>query len=289
MSSASEVQDFVKFFKSKREVSVGEVEAAFEDAQDAAFVESMYTRDDVDSGLRTVLRAIKSAVTAELERTVNMAAVVLHSALKDAEAEGLDIRVNMAASEDEDAIESMARLRLSAAPEARGLRGGGAVKLDSIRDEHGRLVSKAQSLEDQVATLTSKCASLQGSYAEVMREKGALERAVEALREEVASARASSSAHDAAADAAAMRDMRDALDEAKAKIRALSAELEDAREAAASASAAPATAEPGDPKASKQFKQMRAMLTKKNAQLVDLRRRLAVYEPDSTRMIDDDE
>lgn len=48
-----------------------------------------------------------------------------------------------------------------------------------------------------------------------------------------------------------------------------------------------AAASSGRVSETKQFKQLRTMLSKKNGQLTELRKRLAVYEPDTTPLVDE--
>jgi leucine zipper transcription factor-like protein 1 len=255
-----QIHDFVKFFAVKREVYAREVDAIFRDFGDDRLLDEMYSKDDI-TGLLTDLQAlIKARVSKDLGTTADMAALVLEQVMATAEESGVALAVDLARTEDLAALD---RVRAEAS-------GGGAsghadrrpgARLASIRDEHSKVMAERSSALEEVGTLRAA--------AEVAsRTLAALTKANEALEGRLADAQEVEREARAGAGVAASRSVATAAAENAAALAATRAEL--------AAAVAERDARLAD---SKQFVQLRALMNKKNAQLKELKVRLAKYEP----------
>lgn len=163
-----------------------------------------------------------------------------------------------------------------------------ATRLESLSAEHSRVSAESERMAEQLATLQQRNKTVMAQATKALKEKSEATERVRELEEEVARLRASSgSAESKAADASAAAGASAAeVEGLRATVAALRDELTEAR---ALAEAAMDEAKGAKLRVSetKQFQQLRQMLSKKNVQLTDLRKRLAVYEPDTTPLVDE--
>ena len=83
-----QVKAFLKFFRSKRTVQLKELEAYFED-QKEFLTDDMYSKDDVQKMLDSLLNSVVHTVETDLKNTVSMNMLVLRQLLEEAETEEL--------------------------------------------------------------------------------------------------------------------------------------------------------------------------------------------------------
>lgn len=224
---------------------------------------------------------MQARVGKDLGTTAEMAALVLEQVMAGAEEAGVALAVDLSRTEDSAALErvrALDALSLSEGGGGGGRRHGGP-RLESFRDEHARLLQEKERLGEEAAALRERYAVVQASCAVLTREKSDLSSQVCGLQAEAEAYRSGGgrvASQDAAAAAAAAS--------LQAKVEELSASLEGVRTQLAGVTKE-RDARLGD---SKQFAQLRALMAKKNGQLVELKGRLAKHEPPGDEEPDDE-
>uniref|UniRef100_A0A7S1G303 Leucine zipper transcription factor-like protein 1 n=1 Tax=Bicosoecida sp. CB-2014 TaxID=1486930 RepID=A0A7S1G303_9STRA len=289
MAAHEQVQDFLKFFASKRDITVAEVGSLFEETRDTRVLEDMYSRDEVEELLDSLLGAVQDTARRDLEKASQMAALVLEQVIAQAKRAGVDVDVDMSKTEDESLLADVGKARDdSFGKEAEEERRATTTKLESLKDEHTRLASESEKMSEQVAQLQERNKTVMAQCTKALREKSEATERVRELEEELASlrSRAVGAESKAAESVAASTATAGEVEGLRNTVAALRDELTEARALAAAAmeEAAGANARVSE---TKQFQQLRSMLTKKNTQLTDLRKRLAVYEPDTTPLVEE--
>ena len=98
-----QVKAFLKFFQSKRNVQLKELEACFED-QKEFLTDDMYSKDDVQKMLDSLLNSVVHTVETDLKNTVSMNMLVLRQLLEEAETEEIEMNIDMTIVEDQSLL-----------------------------------------------------------------------------------------------------------------------------------------------------------------------------------------
>lgn len=258
------VAKFLKFFDSKRAMYVSEVDGIFGEFKESQLMEDMYSRDDVEVLLDQLCIDMKADIEKDQKTTARMAAVVVRQLLHAAEDAGVAIEYDVTKAEDERLVAEMARLRMED-DRKEAERSNKAVKLDSIRDEHAKLVAENERLKTENAQLRDRTASVMNQASSAQKARSSLAEEVEDLRAQVSRLKAG----------AAASEGKDASLEAE--VASLKEQLAEARKSGGSGGKVSAR----DIANSKQFQQMRQMLTQKNQLLNEVRAKLRKYEPET--------
>lgn len=255
----------------------------------------------------------------EVANAYHSSALMLQLALTQAQSYGTTISIDTAALENERLLDAMrvAEVTAVARPASDFSKKPGALSaLDGARDGGGAAAGAAQErdqLRSEVEALRGRLQALQVSTTAAMRDKSDLARKLEEAEEQLAALRkdrdavgaGSAAAAAVAAEAAAAREgaerrvaaaqeeTRHALDVAEAARTQLAALQQQAgalqqqvRDKAGEARVLEAAAAE-KLQASKQFKQLQALMNEKSQQVVALRRRLAKYEPEEVASADE--
>lgn len=286
-----QMREFLRFFDSKKDVQLGEVDAIFEEFKESSIVDDIVARDDLLPMLDRLSMEIKDSVGGALTQSARMGGLVVEQVLQDGHAQGVNLSFDMSKTEDEALLAEVGRVKLSEPSKEPEIRASG-FKLDSIRDEHQRLMEDTERLKAENKTLQER-------YAAVTRQATAALAAKNKLAEQVQELQKSSADAGAASDTIAslrarLLEKESQLERQEAEAAAhadqiarLREELNAAEERSAKAGGA-APAPKGNFHKSKQFNQLKQLLAKKNAQLTELRKRLDVYEPESVRNADEE-
>lgn len=269
--SKEQLKEFMQFFDTKRELYVSEVDATIKDVKEARLFDDMYSKDDVEDMFRDLQSSVTARVGRDLDSIIAMAALVLEQVFHNAEDAGVPLAIDTSRSEDASSLRRMADLKGGLSLDS-DMRRKGGVKLDSLRDEHARLVGENARLGEEAKALRERVHALSGEASSTAREKAeavarctALAAEVEALKSGASAGAASSASHAAEVASLAARLAAATGEVEKLKTEVLTA----AREREVSINA------------SKPFLQLKALLQKKNAALAETRARLAKYEPDA--------
>ena len=95
-----QLKAYLRFFRSKREYQLQEVEATIRDQKESLF-EDMYTQDDVSRILSSLADATRGTVMTDLQNTVNMGVLVLRQLFEEAEAQDAELELDLSVVEDE--------------------------------------------------------------------------------------------------------------------------------------------------------------------------------------------
>mmetsp|Transcript_8843 Transcript_8843/g.25705 ORF Transcript_8843/g.25705 Transcript_8843/m.25705 type:complete len:260 (-) Transcript_8843:112-891(-) len=177
---------FLRFFRSKRDLSLQTVEAEFHDAQADRLVdehEVFSTRDveDVLSGLKDV---VMHSVRADMSRSVNMMALLVKQMMGSAAEQGAELSLNMTEVEDKALLDAVEKMNL----DMRRATVAGA-KLTSLKDEHHRLQRETDRLSSSNATLQQRYDDLEAESAAMRKERANLREEVAALKNQLRLAR----------------------------------------------------------------------------------------------------
>jgi chromosome segregation ATPase len=286
----TQLQSYIRFFRSKREVQVGELAETFADAIDSRLDDGALMSAQEVAALLTALGAsVRAAFEDDLKRTVSMSVLAIQQLFEDADAQSVELSMDTSKIEDihlVSEVEKLAALDRSVAE-----RKAGTGRLVSLRDEQRNLLGRMQDQEEQMKRLDKEREAVQDKLdaanamlSNATYETVALRRQLEQLRAGAAAARSEEEAKakevKGKQDAArAVTGLQGELDVVRDEVSTLRAELADALQLLGPAGVAALN----DVKNSRQFVQLKKTLTQKTEQLTDLRRRLIVHEPDETR------
>jgi chromosome segregation ATPase len=269
-SAAAQLGELLRFFDGKRDLYLSEINHAFKDMREARLFEDVYSKDDIEEILAELQQQIYSGVKRDLDSAISMSALVLEQILTAAaDDHGIPLSIDLAKTEDSSALARVRELASSGAAIGTvadsDLKRKNVVKLESLRDEHNRLIAENLRLTEESAALKERYEAMQMQCTMLTRDKAQLNAKVEATTAELAAiksgadaATAQSSAHSAEVESlkAELAKLHAQAESAKTKL--LAAEKE--RDASVNTS--------------KPFMMLKNVLTKKNAQLAELRAKL---------------
>lgn len=270
--SKDQIKEFLRFFDVKRGLYVTEVEALFNDAKEARLFDDVYSKSDVVEMMGDLLSQIKERVSRDLEAQTNMSALVLEHVFASAEDHGVPLHVEMSRTEDEGALARIRDLNAVFIADADLKKKGAGAKLESIRDEHARLIADNQRMADENRALRERYAAMETQAAAARREGADVSAKAASLTAELAGLRSGLSASDATKAAheaelaklrAAVGDLGRQLEHTKTELLSLSKEHD------------------AHVNQSKPYIQMQALLRRKNQQLAEVRAKLTRYEPEA--------
>ncbi len=223
-----QIHELLQFFSVKRDVFVSEIEAIFRDFREERLGDDMYSRDDVESLLSDLREATRDRVRRDQETTATMAGLVLEQILAAAAEAGAGaVSIDLSRTEDAASLERIRALNTVFFAEEGGRAGGGprsGAKLDSLRDEHGRLVAERDRLQEESSALRERQATMQAQCTSLLREKSDLAARVQSLEAEAAALRSG-----AGAAAAARSGTEAEVSSLRAQVTELSGRLESSK------------------------------------------------------------
>ena len=177
-----QLKSFLKFFRSKRNYQIQEVDACFADQLDV-LNEDMYTKDEIRRSMDSLCTAVRSSVLTDLQMTANMSMLVLRQLLEEAEASEIDMDLDMTIIEDQSLLAEASKVAIDAPTRKR--RNQKNVKLGGIRDEHQRMMNEFEGIKKKNAELLESKSGLEGMVKEGKRKRKALRKEIADLRDQV--------------------------------------------------------------------------------------------------------
>jgi len=246
----------------------------------------------VEEHFDNLREVVEGAVRTEFKNQANVFVLIIKSLLQDAESQGASLDVDPHMLDDAQTLQEVEKIRLErrlapAEMKAQGKSGRG--QLLSIKDEHGELVKKNGQLDSTVGKLEDKLRRMQEQMNAVLREKVLLQEELDEARHhfKTVSGHADRRAQEKEAD---YHSTRQELEDAKGAFEArtketvgLMREVENLKHQLQEAEDENQTRL----NQSKQVQQLRKLMSQKNDQIQDLRRRLDKYEPDTLGADDD--
>lgn len=95
------MRDLLKLFSNRRRVQITELDALFSDLVDGRLNEDMYSRNEVEDIMKDALDTFKTDVEKEMETIVHMFVILLKQMFDGANREGVDLKLNISAIEDQ--------------------------------------------------------------------------------------------------------------------------------------------------------------------------------------------
>eukprot|EP00944_MAST-04C_sp_MAST-4C-sp1_P005313 g5313.t1 len=262
-----QVKAFLKFFRSKRTVQLKELEACFED-QKEFLTDDMYSKDDVQKMLDSLLNSVVHTVETDLKNTVSMNMLVLRQLLEEAETEEIEMNIDMTIVEDQSLLTEVNKLAVDA-PTKKDRRRK-KVKLDGIRDEHQVMMREFEGVKADNKKLNRLNDELSDRLKASMKSEKKLKASLTSVRAQLDTLNRKMGVVEGGKSNAEdeYEKLKAELEETKAILKNQhGVDSEEARDAALDRVVQ-----------TKQFKEFRRQFQKKNDQIAALRERLSRYE-----------
>lgn len=308
-----QVQSFLRFAKMKRGQHVREVLQEVKEVKEFKLDESVYPKPDVEDILDNLCVTLEDVIEKEFTNEAYCSALLLRLLFIQAEGSGLELSVDTNALENEmllGEIENSEKAALSKPASAFVKKASKLQKVTGGSGTDPRIIRERDDLKEEVATLKERFNQLQAQNTVILREKTALQEQLDgtkgSLKDTQTKLEETSSDREAVLQKKEL-EMKKLEEELTGKLKAL--EVSQA-ELQASSSSEVAAVEKSAAKAkkqlaaiqdelrvkalelekaeqqvneklndSKQFQQMKKMMQAKSQQVVQLRKRLACYEP----------
>ncbi|XP_055037409.1 leucine zipper transcription factor-like protein 1 isoform X2 [Misgurnus anguillicaudatus] len=280
----NEVINYMRFARSKQALRLKTIDSCFQDLKDSRLVEETYTVDEVAEMLDGLQVLVRGEVEMELINTAHTNVLLLRQLFSQAEKFYLRLQTDISELENRELLEQVAEFEKTdfkpnskmnqetSKPKLAPLNEGGVSEL--LQKEISRLQEDNEKLKTRLKTLESQAMS-------ALDDKSKAERALKDLQktqvdqQEIANLEDTVAAMQADfektlnANAASQKDLHENLVSAKHDLLRIQEQL--------------ALAEKELEKKFQQtaaYRNMKEILTKKNEQIKDLRKRLQRYESD---------
>ncbi|KAG1663693.1 hypothetical protein FOA52_013261 [Chlamydomonas sp. UWO 241] len=294
-----QVQAYLRFAKLKRDQHVRETLTVISEFQEDRIRKGeMYNYEDMFSMFEDLSADQRRLVDREIQHAYHTNALLVKIMLSQAQANGLRLALDTNALENEFLLKQIAVSEQTALGRpASDFVSSSA--LGNVTAEDKKASQERDALGAQLGTTNERMASLQQQTTAMMRDKTALAEEVTALRAELASSQASQGKllsqmqgqfKDLSVQAAGAAQVSTTqFEDMKRQLNETRGQLEDARTQLArqtdalSSKDAELQSMMSNSEAhimnSKQFQQMKAIMQQKSGEVVELRKRLAQYEP----------
>lgn len=287
----NEVINYMRFARSKRGLRLKTVDSCFQDLKESRLVEETFTADEVSEVLSGLQALIHSEVESELINTAHTNVLLLRQLFCQAEKWYLKLQTDISELENRELLEQVAEFEkaeftssnkkpsMDLKPKLAPLNEGGMAEL--LNKEILRLQEENEKLKSRLKTIEIQATN-------VLDEKSKLERALQDLQLDQENQK------EFLIKAKVLRDLENTIAILKSELQKT---LNDKTENQKSLEESLATAKHdllrvqeqlsmAEKELEKKFQQtaayrnMKEILTKKNDQIKDLRKRLAKYEPE---------
>ncbi|GMI08649.1 hypothetical protein TrVE_jg11352 [Triparma verrucosa] len=107
-----QVIKFIKFFRSKRDLGLEQIQCDFDDTKNDQLVEDMYTQDEVHSAFDSMSNVVKHTARTELSSVINMTVLLLAQLFESADDQGAILEMDTSSIEDQRLLEEVEKMRL---------------------------------------------------------------------------------------------------------------------------------------------------------------------------------
>ncbi|XP_064187047.1 leucine zipper transcription factor-like protein 1 [Anguilla rostrata] len=287
----NEVINYMRFARSKRVLRLKTIDSCFQDLKDSRLVEETFTVDEVTEMLEGLQVVVRGEVETELINTAHTNVLLLRQLFSQAEKFYLKLQTDVSELENRELLEQVAEFEKtefqttgtkanpeSNKPKLAPLNEGGVSELLNkeiarLQEENDRLRARLRTLESQATSALDEKSKAEKALQDLQKIQGdqqppvqladvsGLEDTVTALKADLEKSLSTS--------AASQKDLQDNLVTAKHDLLRVQEQLSLAEK-----------------ELEKKFQQtaayrnMKEILTKKNEQIKDLRKRVNKYEPD---------
>ncbi|XP_027861108.1 leucine zipper transcription factor-like protein 1 [Xiphophorus couchianus] len=286
----SEIINYMRFARSKRLLRLKTIDSCFEELKDSRLVEDTFTVDEVREMLDGLQMVVRGEVEMELIDTAHTNVLLLRQIFSQAEKFYLRLQSDISELENRELLEQVAEFEKTdfkitnkinqetSKPMLAPLNEGGVSELlnkeiAKLQEENDKLKSRLRTLETQAMSALDEKTKAERALKDLQRTQGeqklsaqtkeinSLEDTVAALKEDYE--------RSLSANAASQKDLKENLITAKHELLRVQEQLTLAEK-----------------ELEKKFQQtaayrnMKEILTKKNEQIKEIRKRLQKYEPD---------
>ncbi|XP_041823737.1 leucine zipper transcription factor-like protein 1 isoform X2 [Melanotaenia boesemani] len=279
----TEVINYMRFARSKRILRLKTIDSCFEELKDSRLVEETFTVDEVREMLDGLQVVVRGEVEMELINTAHTNVLLLRQLFSQAEKFYLRLQSDISELENRELLEQVAEFEKTdfkttnktnqetSKPKLAPLNEGGVSELLNkeiarLQEENDKLKSRLRTLESQAMSALDEKTKAERALKDLQKVQGdqqeisSLEDTVAALKEDYE--------RSLNATAASQKDLQENLISAKHELLRVQEQL--------------ALAEKELEKKFQQtaaYRNMKEILTKKNEQIKEIRKRLQRYEP----------
>uniref|UniRef100_A0A1A8EQV1 Leucine zipper transcription factor-like protein 1 n=1 Tax=Nothobranchius korthausae TaxID=1143690 RepID=A0A1A8EQV1_9TELE len=282
----SEIINYMRFARSKRVLRLKTIDSCFEELKDSRLVEETFTVDEVREMMDGLQMVVRGEVEMELINTAHTNVLLLRQLFSQAEKFYLRLQSDISELENRELLEQVAEFEKTdfktinksqinqetIKPKLAPLNEGGVSELlnkeiTRLQEENDKLKSRLRTLESQAMSALEEKTKAARALKDLQKVQGeqkeinSLESTVAALKEDYE--------RSLSASAASQKDLQENLISAKHELLRVQEQL--------------ALAEKELDKKFQQtaaYRNMKEILSKKNEQIKEIRKRLQKYEPD---------
>ncbi|XP_070842324.1 leucine zipper transcription factor-like protein 1 isoform X2 [Chaetodon trifascialis] len=279
----NEVINYMRFARSKRVLRLKTIDSCFEELKDSRLVDETFTVDEVKEMLDGLQVVVRGEVEMELINTAHTNVLLLRQLFSQAEKFYLRLQSDISELENRELLEQVAEFEKTdfkttdkinqetSKPKLAPLNEGGVSELlnkeiGRLQEENGKLKARLRTLESQAMSALDEKTRAERALKDLQKVQGeqqeisSLEDTVAALREDYE--------RSLSANAVSQKDLQENLIASKHELLRVQEQL--------------ALAEKELEKKFQQtaaYRNMKEILTKKNEQIKEIRKRLQRYEP----------
>ncbi|XP_023655938.1 leucine zipper transcription factor-like protein 1 isoform X2 [Paramormyrops kingsleyae] len=281
----NEVINYMRFARSKRALRLKTIDSCFQDLKESRLVEETFTADEVTEMLEGLRVVVRGEVETELINTAHTNVLLLRQLFSQAEKFYLRLQTDISELENRELLEQVAEFEKAefkssgrkanqetSKPKLAPLNEAGVSELlnkeiSRLQEENDKLKSRLRAVESQAMSALEEKSKVEKTLKELQKIQGE-QQEISSLEDTVAALQADfqKSLSDSTAS---QKNLQDNLVEAKHELLRVQEQLaltEKELEKKFQQTAA--------------YRNMKEMLSKKNEQIKEIRKRLQKYEPD---------
>uniref|UniRef100_A0A3B3VPE4 Leucine zipper transcription factor-like protein 1 n=1 Tax=Poecilia latipinna TaxID=48699 RepID=A0A3B3VPE4_9TELE len=282
----SEIINYMRFARSKRLLRLKAIDSCFEELKDSRLVEDTYTVDEVRDMLDGLQMVVRGEVEMELINTAHTNVLLLRQLFSQAEKFYLRLQSDVSELENRELLEQVAEFEktdfkitnkvcktLSSSDIRRNSRLLRLPEIAKLQEDNDKLKSRLRTLESQAMSVLDEKAKLERTLKDLQRTQGEQKLSAQTKEinnlEDTVAALTEDYERSLSANEATQKELKESLITAKHELLRVQEQLSLAEK-----------------ELEKKFQQtaayrnMKEILTKKNEQIKEIRKRLQKYEPD---------
>ncbi|KAM8731324.1 leucine zipper transcription factor-like protein 1 isoform 2-T2 [Acanthopagrus schlegelii] len=279
----NEVINYMRFARSKRVLRLKTIDSCFEELKDSRLVDETFTVDEVKEMLDGLQVVVRGEVEMELINTAHTNVLLLRQLFSQAEKFYLRLQSDISELENRELLEQVAEFEKTdfkttdkinqetSKPKLAPLNEGGVSELlnkeiSRLQEENDKLKSRLRTLESQAMSALDEKTRAERALKDLQKVQGE-QQEISSLEDTVAALRVDYE-RSVSANAVSQKDLQENLIASKHELLRVQEQLSMAEK-----------------ELEKKFQQtaayrnMKEILTKKNEQIKDIRKRLQRYEP----------
>uniref|UniRef100_A0A8C1XZW5 Leucine zipper transcription factor-like protein 1 n=1 Tax=Cyprinus carpio TaxID=7962 RepID=A0A8C1XZW5_CYPCA len=262
----NELINYMRFAHSKRALRLKTIDSCFQDLKDSRLMEETYTVDEVSDMLDGLQVLVRGEVEMELINTAHTNALLLQQLFSQAEKFYLRLQTDISELENRELLEQVAEFEKTDFK-------ANSKEISRLQEDNDKLKARLRTLESQAMSTLDEKSKAERALKDLQKSQGDQQSAIHAqeittLEGTVAEMQADFE-KTLNANIASQKDLQDSLVSAKHDLLRVQEQLSLAEKELEKKFQQTAS-----------YRNMKEILTKKNEQIKDLRKRLQRYESD---------